>query len=329
MSQTPTDGDRLIQDVLAHLGWNADPVDVARRVRQLDLGLPAEDEFSVVCAWLGKCELLHKLDQQQVPVSSADKFQVPDLLAKFTTQTSKVPVLIEVKAKRTQTLSFRPDYLERLMNYSDLVGMPLLIAWKFHSVWFLFEAKHLRKANKNFNISLSTAGSQNLLGMLAGDVAYTIGKGAGMHLRFRKDKLISREETADGWSEQWQMTFDDLAFTDYFGERIADLDNGAQALFTAWDLEDSEEHTESHIYQHFVADSDAMQFAHHALVRLLNWESRDEDRPHWRALLRKEQVVANVANFEAALQSAFRNKIVSHVFHIRPHDIPDFLSSNP
>src|SRR5688572_29807427 len=56
----PPDLPRLIQDVLAELGYDADAVAVAERVRRLDIGLPVEDEFSVVCAWLGKCQLLHK-----------------------------------------------------------------------------------------------------------------------------------------------------------------------------------------------------------------------------------------------------------------------------
>jgi Holliday junction resolvase len=323
--EMPVDAARLIQDVLAELGWSADPAEVARSVRRLDIGLPAEDEFSVVCAWLGNCELLHKLDQQQVPVASRAKFQVPDLLARFTTQTNSVPVLIEVKSKQGNTLSFQPDYLERLIKYSELVGMPLLIAWKYHSLWMLFEVKHLRKAKKNFNIALSAAARENLLGMLAGDVAYKIGAGAGIHLRFRKDRLISIEKSGEGWTERWQMTIDDVAFSNYDGTRLTDLGTDVQSLFTAWDLEDHEEHTESHIFQRFIAGHEGMQFAHTALVRLLNWASPGADRPHWRSLLRKEQVVANVANFSAALENAFRQKIVSHIFHFQPHAVPDFL----
>ncbi|AZC00063.1 hypothetical protein DKE52_002750 [Acinetobacter pittii] len=98
--KAPHDLPRLIQEVLAQLGYDLDSDTVAEQVRRLDIGLPVEDEFSVVCAWLGKCQLLHKLDQQQVPVTSKQRFQVPDLLAKFSTQTNKSPVLIEVKSKK-------------------------------------------------------------------------------------------------------------------------------------------------------------------------------------------------------------------------------------
>lgn len=321
----PPDGARLIQDVLAELGWSADATELAEGVRRLDVGLPAEDEFSVVCAWLGKCSLLHKLDQQQVPVTSRQEYQVPDLLAKFSTQSTKVPVLIEVKSKQDKTLSFRPDYLQRMKNYAEMLGMPLLIAWKFHSLWMLFEARHLQKDTKNFNISLEGAMRQNLLGALVGDVAYKIGSGAGVHLRFRKDKLIEVAKTEGGYTEQWLMTIDNVNFTDYQGEHRANLDSEVQSLFAAWDLEEQEEHTDTHIHLRFVAGKEGIQFAHTALVRLLNWESPHDERPHWRSLLRKEQVTANVANFAAALDAAFRQKIVSHILHMQPHVMPNFL----
>lgn len=185
----------------------------------------------------------------------------------------------------------------------------------------------MKKAAKNFNITLNTAMQENLLGVLAGDVAYKIGAGAGVHLRFRKDKLLGTEKTDDGYAEQWAMTIDDVGFTDREGARRTDLDGDVQSLFTAWDLEDKEEHTDSHIHMHFVAGEEGMQFAHTALVRLLSWESPHDDRPHWRGLLRKERVTANVASFSAALDAAFRQKVVSHIFYFQPHTTPEFLPS--
>jgi Holliday junction resolvase len=126
----PVDAHRLIQDVLAQVGWQSDPAQIGEKVKRLDIGLPCEDEFSVVCAWLGKCKLLHKLDQQQIPVVSAKEYQVPDLLAVFDPQRVKSPVLIEVKSKKAQTLSFKPDYLDKHKKYAELLKLPLLIAFK-------------------------------------------------------------------------------------------------------------------------------------------------------------------------------------------------------
>jgi Holliday junction resolvase len=294
----PADGARLIQDVLAKLGWPADAATVADEVRRLDIGLPLEDEFSVLCAWLGKCQLLHKLDQQQLPIASRKEFQVPDLLAKFSTQINKSPVLIEVKSKKDKFLSFKPDYLQHLQNYADLMGMPLLIAWKFHRLWLLFEVRHMKKATKNFNITLETACRENLLGT---------------------------KKTEAGIMQQWMATIDDVTFTDFEGCRRMDLDGEVQSLFTAWDLNEKEEHTDTHIHLRCVAGEEGIQFAHTALVHLLNWESPHNDSPHWRGLLRKAQVTTNAANFSATLVTALRQKVVHHILHLKPHTMPDFL----
>jgi Holliday junction resolvase len=325
MQTPPADADRLIQSVLAELGWDADPSAVAEKVKLLDISLPCEDEFSVICGWLGKCQLLHKLDQQQIPIRSRQEFQVPDLLALFTTQSKKIPLLIEVKSKKAKKLSLTPIYLRKLKNYADLLGMPLLIAWKFENLWTLFEASHLKQALKNFNITLGLAMKENLLGVLAGDLAYTIGAGAGVHFRFRKNEMVGQEEGEDGTTERWKMTVDDAAFTDHTGTRRTDLDSQVSSLFTCWGLEQQEEHTDTHIKVSFVAGSEGMQFSHTALVRLLNWESPKDGRPNWRGLLREEMVTKSIENFSGALDAALRQKVVYYIFHLRPNTMPDFL----
>jgi hypothetical protein len=53
-NQAPDDIERLIQEVLSELGYSGDAASIARKVKRLNLGLPAEDEFSVICAWLGR-----------------------------------------------------------------------------------------------------------------------------------------------------------------------------------------------------------------------------------------------------------------------------------
>ena len=326
---TPPDADRLIQSVLAELGWDAEAAEIAKKVKRLDIGLPCEDEFTVICGWLGKCQLLHKLDQQQIPLSSREKFQVPDLLALFSTQATESPVLIEVKSNKAQTLSFQPGYLERLVNYADLLKFPLLIAWKHYGVWSLFETKHLKKATTNFNITLGLAMKENLLGVLAGDVAYRIGTGAGMHFSFRKEKFLRKVEKSDQHTEEWMTVIDDVAFTDFHGKQRIDLENDVIALFTAWDLELQERHTDSHIHKSFVAGSDGIEFAHRALVRLLEWESPKDRRPNWRDYLRKNRVTANIGNFSAALEAGLRQSIVYHIFHQHPHSMPEFIAARP
>src|SRR5687768_4798401 len=75
-----------------------DPDAVAKRLEQLRRGLAPEDEFSPLVTWLGRCRLIHKLGQEQLPVSSIDTYRVPDFLAVFEHDDGLIPVLVEVKS---------------------------------------------------------------------------------------------------------------------------------------------------------------------------------------------------------------------------------------
>lgn len=326
MNDYPDDLHRLIHETLEAVGWEADVTKIAEQVKRLDVGLPAEDEFSVLCAWLGKCELLHKLDQHQMPSLSKKTYQVPDILAYFSTQSVRKPVLIEVKSKKANTLSFSPEYLERLEAYSTMVGLPLLIAWKFHSLWVLFEAKHLKKMKRNFNISFGAALKENLLGVLVGDLAYKIGRGAGIHLRFQKEKMVSAESNGSERIEQWQMRLSEVAFTSREGEVITNLSNDVRSLFATWDLETQEDHDDDHIWVRHTAGQDGMQFAHTALVRLLDWNLPDGAKRSWRREARKEKL-NTITDFRKAVTKAIDEKVVQFVLDVQPHTMPDFVAA--
>jgi hypothetical protein len=111
------------------------------------------------------------------------------------------PFLIEIKVSKDRTLSFRPDYLQKLTDYAKLLGHPLLIAWKHYSVWCLFDARHLQLARVNFNITHSEAMRQNLLGVLAGDLGFALGAEAGVHFNCAKEELISTEGDDERFTE--------------------------------------------------------------------------------------------------------------------------------
>lgn len=321
----PEDGPWLFQDALAHLGWDADPKELADRVRRLDRGIPAEDEFAAVCAWLGKCTMLHKLDQVQVPATSKAQFQVPDILARFSTQSNDRPVLIEVKVKDDPQLRFSKGYMAKLQAYANLMGMPLLIAWKHHGVWSLFETKHLVEEKGNFYADFLEVMKQNLMGVLAGDVGFVVGSGAGVHLRMRKDELVS-ELVHDGKRiESWQGAFDQVQYTTYTGETVDDLDGQVQAVFMCADLEEQSEDLGDHIWFHYVGSDETGQFGHRALVELLDWELAAEGGPRWRHVARRGQITVNMANLTEALQSALDLKMVRYILSMVPQTMPNFV----
>lgn len=118
--------ERLIHESLEQRGWKADAHEIAKKVKRLNYGLPLDDEFSVLCGWLGGCKLIHKLDQQQYPDSSRSELQVPDLLAVFEHNGSDVTVLIEVKSSKKNVMSFRPEYREKLKEFAHMALTKIL-----------------------------------------------------------------------------------------------------------------------------------------------------------------------------------------------------------
>lgn len=323
MPDTPPDIERLIQDVLADLGFDADAGSVARKVRKLNFGLPVEDEFAVLCAWLGRTRLLHKLDQQQIPLASKTSFQVPDILVAFE---AAGPFLVEVKLCNDRTLSFKPDYHARLARYAALLGLPLLIAWKHHSLWTMFDARHLGLARRNFNITHNEALRQNLLGLLAGDVAFKLAAGAGLHLDLAKEELVATAPSEEGYTETWKMRVSRVHFTSGGGTPRTDLHPETAQLLATWDLESSEAHFPTHIAQSFTVGADGIEFAHRALVRLLDWESGLEGRATWRSLLRSPEITRSIGHFGSALDRGLAEGVVSHIFHQQPVTTPDFMN---
>lgn len=317
---------RMIQEALALLGKTASANELADRVRRLDLGLPAEDEFTVLCTWLGRCELVHKLDQQQVPSSSRKMYQVPDLLARFSSQINATPVLIEVKARTANKLTFRADDLRKLQSYADLLGMPLLIAWRYRSLWVLFEARHLKRTNKNYAIAFTEAIKENLLGVLAGDVMYVLEEQAGFHITVRKEHLIDTVVQDDHSVQQWRTVIDAVYFTDGTGQRYDDLGEGVAQLFVTAELDEVQEHTESHIYLRATAGLHGAQPSHRALVNLLHWESHAGHALNWRHVLLRDQPLATVQDFHALLRAGLRKKVVRTVLEQYPLTLPDFIA---
>lgn len=213
----------LIQQALQELGRDASPQTIAEKVKRLEIGLPAEDELAVLLRWLGRCQLVHKLDQSVPPAN--DVYRIPDLLAVFEYRGRPVPVLIEVKACEDNTISWRPDYYSAMRNYAGTLNLPLLIAWRHLTFWVLFDVRHFTKASTNFNIQFSDAMKQTLMSVLAGDFSYSFAVGSGMHINMRK-----LADTEDGF----EAIIEECYLTNGAGERLTEAP-GVLPLFLCVD----------------------------------------------------------------------------------------------
>jgi hypothetical protein len=233
-----------------------------------------------------------------------------------------------VKCKANKKLSFTKAYHTKLLGYADALKMPMLVAWKFHSMWMLFDIRNMKLAKTNFNIDLNEAMRQNLLGALVGDVSYKLAEGAGVHFVFAKEELIHTDKTNDdSYTETWQMRVSEVWYTKGGGDKTA-LHPETGQLFTTWDLAEREQHSETSIEKSFYVKAQGMEFGHRALVHLLDWEGRERDAGGWRALTKENKITRSVSDFRAALERAMSEGVVSHVFHQVPVTLPDFLAKS-
>lgn len=307
---------RLFYEAAEQLGWS-DPIEISALVKRLERGLPSEDELCAIFHWLGKCQIVHKLDQFSYPPGIRDKYQIPDLLAMFDVNNKKQVVLIEVKTSTKDKLSWKSDYLSSLQQYAALLRLPLLIAWKHRTLWTLFEPCHFRMAKKNWKITFLEAIKQNLLGILAGDFSFSFKSGTAMHIKMRK-----LNETNDGFD----FIIDDAYFLNADGSR----DNGAGGLmhlFLCIDQEPSIVETKSEVIQSFVIkNSNQAEFAHRALVNLLGTFTQAGSPLIWRQVLLQNQISKLSVVPRQAAKNALAKGFLDMVINYKPALIPGFLS---
>lgn len=306
------------------LSLGGTPEEVAKRLDQLRRGQEPEDEFSLILSWLGRCRLVHKLGQEQLPVDSVGTFRVPDLLAVFELDGRQVPVLIEVKKTESKAsasltagkLSLKPGYLA----YADAVGLPMLIAWRHRGLWALFEARHAKRAKRNYNIQFPDALKQNLLGVLAGDFSYQVVPGTAIRMRIKKLSEVDEEGEFDG-----QIT--EAYFVNASGQRIPDISH-LSSLFLVWEDEVEIIDEGDTVVQSFtISDTGLSEFASRTMIqmasalselggRALNLRKLMHDTSHW---------VHDSGQFLTVIEQCAEHGVVTKRFHQRPLDFPSFL----
>lgn len=322
---------RMIFEALEQMGWSIEnPVQLTERIRRLEVGIPAEDEFALLISWMGKCELVHKLDQEQSPPKSKSNYRVPDLLAFFHHKKHLVPVLIEVKTSKAQTLSWKPSYLDGLRQYAAKLNLPLLVAWKWKrfGLWSLFEARHFIKPMKNYKMTFGLAMKENLMGLLAGDFAVELCRNVGLHFLFKTERRIATSKKETTTTETWLMRVKDAFFTNGKGERIDSLGAGLWSLFLCSNFEDCSEFGESESSLSFTIKEEALQFAHRMLPFLLQFKAGKDKILRWREIRCNYSVPVQFQTLRQAASDGISDNIVRHVIKVVPNTKPELLKDD-
>lgn len=180
--------------------WDfSDPASFIKRVQSIEYGLSAETEFAAILSWLGRCTLVHRLDQDWYSAQSDSAWCIPDLLAVFEHEGVRLPVLIEVKTRKRERLSLQTAELVSMRRYAEVLSLPLLFAWKPRRLgfWLLVDPAHFVEQGGKSILTLEPAMKNNLLSAVAGDFIVVPKAGAGL---FFEAKVIKQtHSTKSGW----------------------------------------------------------------------------------------------------------------------------------
>lgn len=315
---------RNLSQAIADLGLAADPQALVERVRQLQRDLPAEDEFTLLLSWLGKCSIVHQLDQLQLPPSSKRTCRVPDLFAVFRFKGREVPTFIEVKSSVRNTLSWRPDYYKALRAYANRLDVPLLVAWRSTKLglWTLCDSSLFELGPTNYRLTHEKALRNNLMCELAGDFMYVFRPGVGLHIRFKKLKELP---TSKPDTQSLHLRITNAHFTDSEGNHLKTLGPGIWWMFLAIDPVTETDMHPRHIDQRFLTIEESPMQAAHRLLGLVTMGLREQQAVPWRKLMNQHRFAIDGRALAEAARSSIPRNIVRYVLHQQPVQIPDFL----
>jgi Holliday junction resolvase len=313
----------ILQAVEA-IGHNLDDLGkFIRQVQSIDYGLNAEVEFSTLLAWLGNCEMVHRLGQEVMPSDVNRKWNVPDLFALFRRGTDRFSAMIEVKTTKGTILTFKPWYIENLLRYCSLHSQRLLIAWRPRNValWFLVSPEHLRPVGDTLQLDLEVAWKNSLMGCLAGDFSIHRYEGAGLYVEMGRDSeklatdngyearyVIQKVEWRDGRGNAYEKL--PLSITSALLTKAIDHETVEDPIITkAWVCDGS-----------FV-------YAQEVLRTVVTFWSQDEGPIRWNHVYENFDGILSRARLDDGLQKYFGVFV-----HILVHQIlatwPVFLSES-
>lgn len=322
----------LLHKAISMLGWAGEPEDSADKVKQLEHGLPAEDQFAALCVWMGKCSLIHKLEQEQFPNLSREEYQVPDFLAVFDLATKKMPALIEVK--KTSGIRLEPfggKYYSKLTNYAKLMNLPLLVAWYIENfnLWCLFDIERMQKKRSAFHIDFHTATNNSLLGVMFDDVIFRIKSGLKVQLDVRKEPGSEIRDPTTGELRRFTGVLEEISWLNNKGEKI----NATPSLrrffeFLFYIVENGTRVSENNEYvtMTFYTTKDENLFTYQLLgVMAFGMAILRDTTPSWIEVLKHDGFQMDFKSVRDALSIGVKEGAVSIILKQNPIIRPEFL----
>lgn len=318
-----------IDELIPLLGLSNSTQELIERVDRLKKGMPAEDEFMALAVWMGKCKLIHKLEQESFPKSSSDKYQIPDLFAVFNYNGKEISVLIDVKVSEKEALPYGKFRLtaskyKKMTSYANVVGLPLLIAWKIRGYWALFDIREMRIHEAAYHIDFLGAMKADLMYLLLDSVHVVPMPGVSFTFVF-EDLGITAKKTNN--VEEHKMITKAVRFTGYDGKPITKMSTPQYILWLFTDHEEKQKRLGNLFEVTFEVTEEASILPTFVLLPLMLYQmTTEKKRPkNW------YEVVKN-GNYGTITYPQFKKAIndglgvfVKYIIEGVPHKYPDFL----
>jgi Holliday junction resolvase len=305
----------------AEMNWKLDDVAAfAKRVQLVEYGLDAEDEFAALLAWLGRCPLVHRLDQHYYSSGNARRWRIPDLFALFHHRSEEFSALIEVKTSNKLRLTFDADYMANLYHYAELHKRPLLVAWKVRrlGMWILVDPCHFKALNGKRVLGLEDAIKNNLMSRLAGDFAVKLQERVCVCLE--SVEVGERRPTNDGYRPELQV--ESVQFFDGEGQRVAHLPKSITTalLVTAHEVDEIDG---KRVRTRFGTNG-GMAFSQLMLRATISQTIDGTQKPHWKHVAKQFDRYLSRRELHDDLKSQI-GRFVHMVVYQHPRVWPTFL----
>lgn len=317
----PVDAAHTLIEAAEDVRWEfVDKAAFLKRVKHIEFGLSAEDEFSALITWLGSCQLVHRNGQDWQSSCDATKWNIPDLFAVFRKSDLSFSTMIEVKTTSDGPLRFTEAYVRGLREYSALHSQPLLVAWRPREfgVWMLFDPDHLQSDAGKLVIDFETAFKNNLLGCVAGDFFISRLEGSGLYFRLRRDSEKVPKES--GYSAVF--VYEDIGWRDAQGRTHKRLPRAVKyMLLSNSDFLDSVE--DDYITKAIVARGGLLQ-AQDVFRTLVTGWLRENEPMRWKHVRENRDVLLPRDELLEGLQAYF-GTFLHYVIHHLPNSWPTCL----
>jgi Holliday junction resolvase len=322
-------GINSLEELIPLLGLSNEPQELLKRVDRLKKGMPAEDEFMALAVWMGKCKLIHKFEQEQFPKVSTEKYQVPDLLGVFDYEDTEIPVLIDVKVSEKEALPYAKFRLtaskyKKMTSYANLLGLPLLIAWKISGYWTLFDIREMQIHESAYYIDSSGAMKADLMYLLLDSVHITLMPRVSFTFIFEDLGITAKKAENE---EVHKMKTKAIRFTGYDGKPIAKM---SMSQFVLWLFAEHEEKQtrKGNLFEvAFEVPENASGLPAFALLPLMLFQmNAEKKRPKTWYEVVKNETYGNITynQFKKAMKDGL-GVFVQYILNIVPHKHPDFL----